>query len=419
MEQPIHELASHLFRENAGKMVTVLSQRYGYQHVDLAMDIVQDSFEASLHHWKYKGIPDNPSAWLMKVAIHKMLNALKKQKHVLEREILFSVGAEEDFSINEEEVRDSQLNLLLFLCRLDISQRNRTILTLYYLCGFGYPEVANAMLMAEEAVKKVIIRNKMALKAFRPGYDYYSGHFTSSLPAVRQVLYLLFNEGYKTTRKASGINKDLCYEAMRLGKLVLTSVADGSMHGLLALLFFNVSRFPARLEQQQDSYPEWVTLEEQDRSLWDSALIAEGFYHLGIAKRLLASPDAFYLEALISSLHCSAATFDATQWDKIVLIYTQLEMLRPDSMLYKLNRIIAESQLSVEGRLEALDDMALLFKGPLLYSFYLCKAYLYGKLGDRVQSVKFYESALGMARSEIDKRFIEKRIRHELSSKGI
>jgi RNA polymerase sigma factor (sigma-70 family) len=406
LETKINELATHLFRENSGKMIAVLNQRYGYQHVDLTLDVLQDTFEAALTNWKFKGVPQNPSAWLMKVAIHKMLNELNKQRRSERRETSLRQETEASYELLEE-ANDSQMNLLLFFSQLHISVKNKIMLTLYYLCGFGYPEMANALLTNEEAVKKVILRHKEELKRFKPDDDYQRENFTVNLPVIRQVLYLLFNEGYKTTRKQEGINADLCYEAMRLCNVILSKIDDGSTHALLALMFLNVSRFPARKDQHMD----WIMLEAQDRSLWDRQLMAEGFAHLNKAAKCLQVPDRFYLEALISSVHCSSLTFKDTDWQKIALLHRQLEALFPETVAYKLNRIIAECHMHISDQLlKELDSLALLVKGPYVFFYYLCKAYIYDKLDRAVCSLKFYEAALNLARSRVDKRFVEGQI---------
>lgn len=454
-------------------MVGLLCSRYGYQHTDIAMDIVQDSFEAALQHWKFRGLPDNPPAWLMRVAINKMINRLKAEttrskaetKHVntetmwLKEEIKQlkkSTELPEDYlepiAYTDEELRDSQLNLLFFFTELDTPPRTKTILTLYYLCGFGYAEIGNALLLSEAAVKKSIYRNKEVLRGFRPGRDYLPARLhTQRISPILNVLYLLFNEGYKTTRRKEGICKDLCFEAMRLAQLVLqllegvqtkgkqikserikneqtpkenrlqdhgsqddqSLVASGQLNALLAMMFFNVARFPARLDANID----WINLEDQDRTLWNHALISEGFYHLRKVRHLPTGHPStsyqstnlhrFYLEALIASFHCSSPDFHSTAWEKIVFLYRQLEQVEPGSINYTLNRIIAESRVSgAANAIEALNRLADAVPELALADYYLCYAYLHHQLGQAAQALQFYDKALPLLSNEIDRRYI-------------
>lgn len=421
-ESSVHQLTSHLFRENAGKMVGLLCKRYGYDKADLAMDVVQDSFEAALSTWKFRGLPDQPAAWLMRVAINKMINRLKQAdtRRAIEDSLFRDAGdsflpesLDGHAGFDPGEIRDSQLNLLFFFCERPAPARVRIILTLCYLCGFGYAEIGNALWMKEEAVKKSLHRHKKLLHFFQPDEDYLKRRLEpAALDSLLDILYLLFNEGYKTTRHREGIHKDLCYEAMRLAQLVLAHLEDGRshddgrLHALLALMFFNVSRFPARLDEQLS----WIRLEDQDRSQWDRSLISEGFHHLNRAAKLLDAPGRFYLEALISSLHCTAPDFASTDWTRIGFLYRQLEQLHPGHLSYRLNRIIAESHNGgVAEALREMTELGALLSQDILPSYIICLAYLYEKSGDVVNASRYYDEALRLTRSPIDQRFIQRK----------
>jgi RNA polymerase sigma-70 factor (ECF subfamily) len=413
-EENINHLTAHLFRENSGKMVAVLSRLFGLHHIDTVMDVVQDTFESVLTQWRFSGVPDNPSAWLMKVAKNKAINALKRENKTKSFSpslylTHFDDSFENQFDIllSPKEIQDSQLRLLFACCLPDLSQKNQVILTLHILCGFGVPEIANAMLMNNEAVKKVIARSKDQLKELNNILQ--TRLITLSeerIQTVHTILYLMFNEGYKTTRSKKGINNDLCYEAIRLAKLLdhKNAPRQHETQALLALMFLNISRFPARVNMQE----EWLTLEEQDRSKWDKVFIEEGYYYLNKAVGS-KSVTRFHIEAIIASLHCSASSFEKTNWEEISKLYRILEQLEP-SGLVKLNRIMAESYISNSKSIQAIDKLKsnLLFKDNFLLS--AAKGDVYQRKGQFKNSLSSYEEALQLAVSPADKKFLKKKI---------
>ncbi|MES2560827.1 MAG: DUF6596 domain-containing protein [Bacteroidota bacterium] len=408
----INQLTAHLFRENSGKMVAVLSRTFGLSQIDTVLDVVQDTFETALSKWRFSGVPDNPSGWLMQVAKNKALNTFKRENKsnpfdptdYLDR---FDTPVEQQLDIlfSPKEIKDSQLRLLFTCCHPDFSPRNQIIITLNILCGFGVPEIANALLMNDEAVKKALTRSKQSLRKL--DHILQAHIITQSaerLHTVQTILYLLFNEGYKTTRSKDAINHDLCYEAIRLAKL-LESENYSETDALLSLMFFNLSRFPARLSTND----EWLSLEEQDRSRWNSVFIEEGYHYLNKATR---QPELtrFHLEAIIASVHCSAPTFEATNWSTIAYLYSQLEKLEP-SPLVTLNRIIAESYLpGTTNSIQALNAIAsdALFQHNFL--LLAAKGDIYKRQGELENARKAYEEALHLAVSPADKKFLTRKI---------
>lgn len=397
----VQELSRHLFRQQAGKMVAVLCHRFGYAKADTAMDIVQDSFEAALRYWKCQGVPQNPSAWLMRTAINKMITYIKKQQTDSAREAEAAITPEHETP--EETQKEGQLNLLFFFASLPIEPRNKTALTLYYLCGFKCPEIANALYLTDEAVKKILSRNKQALQQFKPDADYLQQTNPKQNAAILETLYLMFNEGYKTTRQTNGIAQSLCFDAMYLLNLILECRPNAQAHALQALFFLNVARFEARISSES----EWIDLEEQDRSKWNNQLIAEGMVHLHNARN---APGRYYLEALIASIHCSAGVFGETNWEAIHFLYQQLSVFQPRSAAYRLGSIIARAQYAMSADLQVeLNTLVPLCKGNALFSYYLTKAYLFQKSNAAEEAHHYYESAYCLAKSAIDKRFIRRK----------
>ncbi len=407
-KQALNRLTAHLFRENAGKMTAVLVRLYGIDSLDTITDAIQDTFESALLKWRYSGVPENPSAWLIKVARNKTINALKRDaRSVTALTSALTNNTEPEVVFSEYEITDSQLRLLLACCRLDLTQQKKMILTLNVLCGFGVREIANALLLSEEAVKKALYRAKSELKNKKQQFENPEKEDIRKYSVMLYMsVYLLFNEGYKTTSDAAGINTDLCYEAIRLAKLIREQdTANPEINGLLALLFFTIARFPARIT----TTGEWLTLAEQDRSLWNRTFIAEGFYYLDQAKPE-QELNTYYLEALIASLHSMASSFDHTNWQAIVYLYEQLERLQPEAALVRLNRIVAEMHISITSeQLEAIDQIETMFGKENRFVWLTTKAYAHERLGDLIVARYWYNEALPFAKTAMDRAFIAKK----------
>lgn len=406
-------LAAHFFREHSGRMVASLARVFGMEHLDNILDAVQDTFETALSHWRYHGVPADPPAWLSRVARNKLINTLKRSsRHAPFEELHTAMVPPDDAdpyaAIDDQATADSQVQLLVACCHPTLSERDRILLTLHVLCGFGVPELANALRMHREAVKKALQRSKVVLRSKPIRLDPQAAfHAAGQSATVCTILYLMFNEGYKATRDAKGIDTDLCYEAMRLAKLLHPlAPPSAEVDALLALMFFSVARFPARRMVQGD----WIPLEEQDRTLWNQRLLAEGFHYLNQAKRS-GHAGSYYLEALIASLHCSARRFEETDWMTILSLYRLLEDLEPASPLIRLNRLVAESY--AVGPFAAIAELeAIRHDGDSGLAFLLeaVKAHVYQRAGSIERARKAYSAALSWAQNPLDARFIQQRI---------
>ena len=416
-KKDIIKLTDHLFRENSGKMVAVLSRLFGLQHLDQIMDVVQDTFETALQKWKYSGVPENPSAWLMQVAKNRAINVFKKESRMwltepqlmaaqLEGGLTVPEAIDRHFLGNEPE--DSQLRLLLTCCHPDFSDKNQIILTLNILSGFGVSEIANAMLMKDEAVKKALSRSKARLKEKKSILE------TPLLPkdekrvhTVHTILYLIYNEGYKTTRASEVLNHDLCYEAMRLTKILLKKgvALKHQSEALLALMFFNLARFAARLGTEG----EMINLAKQDRSQWNTTFIQEGRYYLNNSIKA-KNISRYHIEAIIASLHCSAKSFEETDWQSISRLYEQLETVSPSPMV-RLLKLVTKSYTDDAGQI--LPEIELLKKGGQMNSHYLlfaAEADLLKRVGKIRAALEAYERAEQLTSSHPDKVFLQAKV---------
>lgn len=406
-------MAAHLFRENSGKITAVLTRLFGIHQVDRVTDIVQDTFESALNQWKFSGVPDNPAGWLMQVARYKAINFFKREgRTTLVSSFLKDEEAGTEMDIEHlflpQQVEDSQLRLLLLCCHPDFSEKNQVMITLNILCGFGVAEIARALLMQDEAVKKALFRTRSELKEKK-------NILQTSLPlksesrvsTAQTILYLMFNEGYKTTRSAEVINNDLCYEAIRLTKLLTREgvALIAETNALLALMFFNLSRFPARVTESG----ELVTLEEQDRSKWNTVFVKEGYYYLEKA-RSGSSLNRYYLEALIASVHCVAGSFEKTDWKTIVYLYEQLEKIAPSPMV-TLNKLVAASYMGNPEK--GLLELEKLKQEPAIrqhFLLYTAEGDMQRRSGNNEQARSAFRKAMELASSPLDRHFLERKI---------
>lgn len=410
-EEKINILTGHLFREHYGKMVSYLSQKFGYHQLENIIDAVQESFEAALKSWRFTAIPNQPFAWLYKVANHKLLNKIKREH--LSRLHLEQLPVE-DVNIDlysEQEAEDSLFKLLNYFSTANFSERNKLVISLYFLCGFSYSEISNALLLKADTVKKVVRRSKEAIKKFSGAYDDHQIHAIEQPDHMLKIIYLLFNEGYKSSQKNGTINTDLCFEAIRLAKLVNRHCPHyAETNALLAVLFFHSSRFPSRTKDGMANGT-WISLENQDRRLWDSNLITTGFHHLRVAKAKQTALGKYYLEALISSLHCRSDRYEDTDWKTISYLYEQLEHLEPHSISVTLNRIIAESNYKdLTPLILKLQSMGTLITNDTAFFYHSIKANFYAKLEHWDLSLENYHLSLAYTKNKTDINFIKEKI---------
>ena len=277
------QLGDHLFRRESGRMVATLTRIFGVQNLALAEDVVQDAFCRALEVWKFRGVPENPSAWLMATAKNRALDVLRRERtartfapelgRFLESEWTLSPAVEENFAPNA--IKDDQLRMMFSCCHPRLPEEAQVALMLHILCGFSVDEVAAAFVSSHAAMEKRITRAKKILAGSKKLFDIADARdFAARLPAVHRALYLLFNEGYHGASAESAVRAELCREAMRLAALLREHplAATPATFALSALMCLHAARLPARL----DSSGELRSLFDQDRSQWDAHLVAEG-----------------------------------------------------------------------------------------------------------------------------------------------
>jgi RNA polymerase sigma factor (sigma-70 family) len=343
------ELTDHLFRHEAGRMVAVLTRIFGVHNLALAEDVVQDAFCRALEVWSFRGVPENPSAWLMAAAKNRALDMMRREKTArtyepelmrwLQSEWTLAPVVEEMFT--DTAIKDDQLRMMFSCCHPRLTEEAQVMLILNILCGFGIDEVAAAFVTTYTAVEKRIPRAKKVLAGSKRLFDTHApADFSARLPAVQRALYLLFNEGYHGASAESAVRAELCQEAMRLAALILEHPlgATPSSYALSALMCLNKARLPARL----DASGKLNSLFEQDRSLWDQKLLAEGLRLLDLSATGSELIE-YHVEAAIASVHATAPSMQATNWAEIVSLYDALMTIRPTPIV-ALNRAIAVGQ---------------------------------------------------------------------------
>ncbi len=415
MERP-RDLSEHLFRHEAGRLVVALTRIFGVHNLALAEDVVQDAFCRALEVWKVRGVPENPSAWLMATAKNRALDVLRRQRtartfapevgRLLDSEWTAAPLVDEAFA--PPVVRDEQLRMMFSCCHPRLPEETQVALILNILCGFGAAEIAAAFLAGRAAVEKRISRGKKVLAGSRRLFDLGEAEFPPRLGAVRRALYLLFNEGYHGASAESAVRAELCGEAMRLVALLLEHppAATPETHALAALMSLHAARLATRLDSSGDLSP----LLEQDRSRWDARLAAQG---LSLLERSAAGTEltAYHVEAAIAAAHAAAPSLEETDWPSIVALYDRLMTITP-SPVVALNRAIAIAQR--DGAARGLEELRAIEGGARLarYPFHpAAMGELQLQCGNAEAAREHFAAALALARNPAERRFLEKRVR--------
>ncbi|MCI0663742.1 MAG: sigma-70 family RNA polymerase sigma factor [Acidobacteria bacterium] len=423
-ENKVAGLVDHLFRHQAGQMISTLTRIFGPRHIDLAEEVVQDALLKALQQWSYRGVPENPSAWLIQVAKNRALDLLRREASLREKsgELVRSFAAQEEFANRRQELGgpnealDDTLSMIFMTCHPSIPREGRVALTLKTAGGFGVSEIARAFLAKEPTIAQRLVRAKRLIREEGITFEMPSGaEMSARLDSVLEVLYLLFNEGYTAHSGENLVRVDLCDEAIRLSSLIVQHPATNlpKCHALLALMLFQAARLPARVGKSG----ELSLLAEQDRSLWDKRLIDRGYWHLDRS----ALGDEFtdyHLQAAIAACHAAATSYQLTNWEEIVQLYNMLVELNP-SPVVALNRAVAIAKW--HGAAAGIHELEKIIEHPLLQHYYLLPATmgeLWSELGEQMKAADYYRQALDCPCSEPERRFLSKRLEAASRSYG-
>jgi RNA polymerase sigma factor (sigma-70 family) len=406
------ELADHLFRREAGRMVAALTRLFGARHVDLAEDIVQETLLKAMQEWPFRGVPDQPAAWLHRVARNLAIDRLRREARGLEllKENAALLRSEWTLSSTVNEVMraptiaDDQLRMMFACCHPAIPREQQVALALKTLCGFSVPEIARAFVTNEETINKRLYRAREAFRALGRIEFPAESELLARLEHVLATIYLLFNEGYNSTSHDDLIREDLIEEALRLCDLLTRNTATDApeVHALLALMLYHSARSEARL----DADGTIVLLQDQDRSKWDAELIALADRHLDRAVSR-EGMSIYHAEAAIAGLHAHAPRFDETNWASIISLYDELLRLNP-SPVVRFNRAIAVAQAEgpAAGSI-ALDEVRGL-EGSHLY--HAARGDLLRDLSRRDEAREAYALAATLTRSPAENALLRKKL---------
>ena len=408
------ELIPHLFRTEYQKIVSVLCNLFGIHHIEIAEDIVSDTFLTASETWAIKGIPENPTSWLYTVAKNKTKNYLKRND-IFEKKIVTEIkynspinNPEIEIDLSDQNIADSQLAMLFTVCNPSNSDEAQIALALNLLCGFGINEIADAFLSNKEVIYKRINRAKEKLKEENIKIQNPNpAEIKERINTVLKTIYLLFSEGYYSTSQNTTLRKDLCAEAMRLTYLLIQNKTTHlpATNALMALMCFHSSRFEARTTENG----EIILYQDQDESLWNQELIDKGTYFLSQSSTG-NTLSKYHLEAGIAYWHTQKKD-TAEKWEHILELYNNLIILEYSPIValnrtYVLSKVIGKKGAIVEAEKLQLTDN---------HFYYSLLGNLYSGY-DNQKALQHFQTAFGLAKTNSDKNIINKNML-ELSKK--
>jgi RNA polymerase sigma-70 factor (ECF subfamily) len=411
--QDVRQVVEGVYRAESRRVLATLIRLLG--DFDLAEEALHEAFAAAVEQWARDGVPANPRAWLVSAGRFKATDALRRRAR-RDATLAELAGRLDDAAhpdtLRDEELEDDRLRLIFTCCHPALAPSTQVALTLREVCGLATEEIASAFLTAAPTIAQRIVRGKAKIRGARIPYQVPSlADLPERLDAVLTVIYLVFNEGYSASSGVSLTRPDLSEEAIRLGRLLVGLLPDPEAVGLLALMLLQESRRAARTSPAGDL----ILLEDQDRSLWDRAKIAEG---RALVEQALASQrfGVYTIQAAMAAVHAEAPTAAATDWARMVAWYDLLGRVAP-SPVVALNRAVAVAMRDgPRAGLELID--AILAEGELgeYHLAHAARADLCRRLGRTADARASYQKALALARQDPERRFLQRRLR-ELGEK--
>ncbi len=404
------KMVDHLFRHQYGKMVAILTRLFGLSNLELVEDAIQDTFAQATQVFR-KGMPENPEAWLTKAAKNRAIDLLRQTKAIKNRHEQYESGPGA-ILLNElfldHEIEDSQLRMVFTACHPELQAQDQLSFALKTIAGFGTREIAAALLLKEETVKKRLSRARKTITEKQLAFEIPSAiELPLRLQRVHEVIYLTFNEGFHSANKNQLIREDLCGEALRLCQLILKKelTRSGEGYALFALLCYHSARLPGRVNERN----ELINLRDQDRSTWHVPLIQMGNSAMQKAMQY-EGRSSFHFEAAIASEHVQSSSFEETNWEAILSWYEALEQLHPQP-LTTLNKAIVLLQLQRTTEAKSLLDT--LSSNTLEQRAYLLQATIaeyHLLLGEVSQAVLALGKALELVNNVSERRYLEAKL---------
>jgi len=404
-----NKLISDLFRTEHRKLTAVLAGVFGFEHIQIAEDIVSDTFLLATEKWGQNKLPHNPTAWLYTVAKNKAKDHLKHttiftQKVSATIKAEHSVYEEIEIDLSEKNINDSQLQMMFAICQPVIPAEAQVGLALRILCGFGIDEIADAFLSNKETINKRLLRAKEKLRQHKVKIEFPdTGEINKRLETVLLTLYLLFNEGYYSISGNTNLRKDLCLEAMRLTYLLIENKPTDLpvVNALFSLMCFHASRFEARIDKNGDM----ILYDEQDSTLWNDELITRGTNYLIRASRG-DQLTRYHLESAIAYWHTIKTDSDE-KWENVLQLYNKLLILEYSPMA-ALNRTYALAK--ADGKEKAIIEAEKLTQLTGSHLYHSLLGYLYSGIANE-KALQHLQTALKLAKNKVEKNRIDKNIK--------
>ncbi len=404
------KIMDHLFRHQYGRMVSILTRIFGLTNLETIEDAVQDTFIKAMQTWRSE-LPENPEAWLTKAAKNRAIDLLRKiradQNRILKLENGPASMVLNDLFLDHE-IEDSQLRMIFTACHPNLNSNNQIAFALKTISGFSIKEIAAALLLKEETVKKRLFRARKELQNKEITFEIPNRfELPNRIDRVLEVLYLIFNEGFHSTQNELLIRRDLCTEAMRLCKFLLKKeeLSSHSAYALFALMCFHA----ARLESKVDEKNEMKDLKSQDRSKWHFPLIFAGNDAMNKAVEN-ATLSTYHYEAAIAAEHVKATSFESTDWNRILFWYKKLYDLQ-NSDFTLLNMVMVYIQLKkfemAEQLLDSIDPDQLEQRAYLYFGTY---SELFHQKKQLNKAINYLEKAIGLVNNQLERAYLQNKM---------
>src|SRR5262245_19270538 len=402
-----------VFRQESGRIIATLIRIAG--SFDLAEEAMQEAFASALAHWPEKGVPETPGAWITAVAHRKLIDHGRRERTRREKQepLLYETPTVQEpeanalFESATMNYPDDRLRLIFTCCHPALNQDAQVALTLRTLGGLTTLEIARAFLLAEPTLAQRLVRAKNKIQGAHIPYEVPPmAKLPERLESVQAVIYLIFNEGYAATAGDSLIRRELCVEAIRLGRTLCDLMPDEPENpGLLALMLLHDSRRDARI----DSQGRLVTLEEQDRSRWDQARVKEGLELVQRALRMRRA-GSYQLQAAIAAVHAEAPSAQATDWPQIAALYQELLRISPSPVVALNHAVAVAMSQGLETGLKQIEHVGTAGRLEQYHLYHAARADILRRLDRKSEAKRAYREALRLATNKVEREYLRERL---------